>query len=100
DRACGDCPRSVCEWTSTVVVDTGSKVYRVSLDGAPASDRDVSHQAAAATQQIPRRKPPSTSEGQWACRTMRAQPTASMKHTASATTPHRCHRLSRSRLAT
>src|SRR5437870_11380822 len=75
-------------------------VYRVSVLGAAASGRDVSHMAAAAAQQMPRRKPPNTSEGQWAWRTMRAQPTASMKHTASATTADRCHRLSRSRLAT
>ena len=104
---CGD-PRGVCRTTelaegfffgllaffgwfgvasfATLADVMAARVYRVSVLGAAASGRDVSHQAAAAAQQMPRRKPPNTSEGQWAWRTMRAQPTASMKHTASATT--------------
>ena len=56
-----------------------SEVHVLELDeGAHVNSPSVSrrsHQAAAAAQPVPSRRPPSTSVGQCACSTMRAQPT-------------------------
>src|SRR5712692_2762991 len=58
--------------------------------------RLASHQAPAAAHEPPRRKPPRTSEGQWACSTMRAIPTRTMRPRTAAARVRRCMRPQRS----
>ena len=56
-------------------------------------------QAPAAAQEEPRRNPPSTSDGQWACSTRRARPTRTIMMATTAVSPSRWTRLHGSLMA-
>src|SRR3990172_3597972 len=61
--------------------------------------RLASHHAPAAAQEEPRRNPPSTSEGQWACSTRRARPTRTIMTATRVVSPSRWTRLHGSLMA-